>query len=248
GIYLANVPYDDAKSGLVWFVADGENPIGLNPQRVDIGVTGAGKEGVGRVWVEASIEKFCQNDTSWGREPYDTYKELDKSGNIKQPEHQYSIGEKGCALAAMAMILNDAGIKMTPKTLNEKMTKDGYFRKNRKGNYNGSVDWTAVIEYGGALFKSQPLTGGTDSNWSSKAPIELNTIDPLLAKNNLVIALVGNKSARDTNKVSSHWVLITGKKNGEYQIIDPGCYRDRKTLSSYSNRVFRTISYERKTQ
>ncbi|HXG37138.1 MAG TPA: C39 family peptidase, partial [Bacteroidota bacterium] len=247
GKEVIDVPYSDAKSGQVVFAATGENPIGLEPQKVDVGVTGLGKEGVGSVWVKSNFVKYCQTNSAWANLPYDSYKELDEKGNVKQPERQYTIKDKGCALTAMAMVLKAVGLDYDPKKLNEEMTKDGLFGKHPKtGNWDGGVEWTAVTEYGSAKLKPDPVPIGTQQNWNSKTPIALSSLDSYLRSGAFVIVLVGNPDRRDPTQLRNHWVLVTGNEGGKYKILDPGCYQGRTTLDSYGNVIYRAIIYERK--
>ncbi|MBI3587145.1 MAG: hypothetical protein HY088_08455 [Ignavibacteriales bacterium] len=226
GKTLTDVPYEDARDGKVLFAATGKNPLGLDPQSVPIGVTMAGTlniAGSTAVVVKPTIEKFCQGDGRWGGQNYDSFKQLDDKGNVKQPERQFTIGEKGCALSCMAMVLNAVGL-----------------------NYN----WRAINDYGSSKLSSEPKRVGSDLNWKNKTPLDLTGIDNYLTKKDFVIVLVGNSSSGDPTKLWNHWVLLTGKTGGKYQIIDPGrCDNNsRTTLDSYTNKIYRAIIYERKQQ
>ena len=250
---ITEVPYADAKTGKVTIVADGEDPVNLGPQKITIGATKVGKEstaGSGTLKLKPSIDKFCQNG-DWGGQPYDTYKELDNKGDIRLPEHQMTIADVGCAQTCMAMILNAVGLNYNPSTLNQQMTADGYFTKNRKNNWNGGVDWRAVTDYGNKYISGAIDPLGDDSNWRTKTPIDISQLDASLQSKSFVVVLVGNPSRNDPTKISSHWVLVTGKQNGEYQILDPGCFSDpRTTLGNvnYANKIYRAIIYGRKPQ
>jgi len=246
GKAITDVPYADAKSGQVLFAATGENPIGLEPQQVEIGVTGSGKEGTGRMWIKASIEKFCQNDSLWRDQDYDSYKELDAKGNIKKPERQFTIGEKGCALTAMAMVLKAVGKNYNPSILNDSMTVDGLFTKHKTtGIWSGGVDWRAVTDYANDKIGGvHPI--GEEDNWKKKQPIPLSELNPHLQKSHFVVALVGNPDKKNPTILRNHWVLVTGTKDNQYQILDPGCYSGRQTLDSYANNIYRAIIYQKK--
>jgi|GEM_PF-6333462 len=121
GKAFVDIPYLDAKDGKILFAATEENPAGLEPQKVDIGVTGLSKEGTGSVWVKSNFVKYCQTDSAWANEPYDSYKQLDNKGNVVEPERHYTVREKGCALTAMAMVLRAVGLNYDPKVLNEEI-------------------------------------------------------------------------------------------------------------------------------
>ncbi|MBM4169756.1 MAG: hypothetical protein FJ215_11485, partial [Ignavibacteria bacterium] len=250
GIYLANVPYDDAKSGLVWFVADGENPIGLNPQRVDIGVTGAGKEGVGRVWLRARIEKFSQLDSAWANIRYDNYVRKTKDGRRDSTDAEgnlvyHTIASKGCALTAMAIVAKAGGADITPRTLSD------FMNDKKTYGFNGTnVRWDIINRYrgnkrykyhsdsgAGLLYKSDRKTIDVDKS----TPLVASSISEYLSNGYLVIAQVYNPSTSN-----GHWVVVYGQNDGEYVIVDPGCYSDRKDLSgAYRNRIYRFIVYRK---
>jgi len=126
------------------------------------------------------------------------------------------------------------------------MTRDGLFTKNRSGNWNGGVDWTAATGYGSAKLKPEPIPLGTRENWTTKTPIALSSLDSYLNSGAFAIVLVGNPDRRDSTVVRNHWVLVTGKERGNYHILDPGCYQGRTTLAEYRNFIYRAIIYERK--
>jgi hypothetical protein len=246
---LVEMTYEEAKGGKLRYVANGDDPTGLPAQQFKISVVLSDdetKEGIGTVAVKPSIEKFCQGKPAWGDLPYDSYKQLDTDGNIKLPERSYSISEKGCALACMAMVLHAVGLDYDPGKLNVEMTKDALFTRNRKGNWDGGVSWMAVPSYGSQKIRPNVQALGTQQNWESKTAINLKQIEDYLSKNAFVIVLVGNPDAKDPTKVRNHWVLVTGKKNGKYDMLDPGCYEGRTSLDSYSNLVYRAIIYERR--
>jgi hypothetical protein len=184
--------------------------------------------------------------SEWGSQTTQ-YKRLDRDGNVVQPERQHTIGEKGCALTAMAMVLKALGEDYDPLTLNERMTNEGRFAKNQEGNWDGRVYWNAVNRYSsGKLQGQEPARLGSDENWTKKIPIGLSTIDEELQNGSFVIVQVANRDPRNPSSVRNHWVLITGKKDGKYQILDPGCYADRTTLDSYENSIYRAIICRRK--
>ncbi|HXG38335.1 MAG TPA: hypothetical protein VNL36_06170, partial [Bacteroidota bacterium] len=136
GKEVIDVPYGDAQSGQVVFAATGENPIGLPPQKVDIGVTGLGKEGVGSVWVKCTINppRYAQGGNSpWADDHYDNA--YDDNGN------EIKIRTLGCALSCMAMAMTAFGDTVNPGELNEWMK----MAPKDSGGYRGrSVNWRAI--------------------------------------------------------------------------------------------------------
>ena len=151
----------------------------------------------------------------------------------------------GCAVTAMAMILKTLGYNYDPLTLNNKMTQEGRFTKNDKGNWSGGVDWLALNKYASDKIKKEPVPLGKQSNWDNKTPLNLETLNSHLSNNSFIIALVGNPKRHKPEEVTNHWVIISENKNGTYQIVDQGCY-GRTTLNSYQNKIYRAIIYERK--
>ena len=233
GLWLDNVPYEDARKGYVWFVADGENPIGLKPQKVDIGVTGAGKEGVRKVWVQGALDytHFKQADSLWGDRKYDEYIDtiiVRPSG--KRDTVYYKIRRKGCAVAGMAMVLKAFGVDANPGSLNKWMIEN-------KGFDGSSVIWESIDRYlGNNKVEHDEIVG---AGYKRSKINQLGKMDPYLSKGLPVLAEVFNPT---TN--GQHWVLVTGKRDGQYKILDPGGYANRNTLDgAYKNTVYRFIVY-----
>ena len=249
GKFLDNVPYDDAKAGEVRFVADGENPIGLDPQKVDVGVTGEGKSGVGQVVVKCKLSTmgidFKQGNPSWGDLDYDRYIErIDTVRSGKKITRidtvYYKIRRKGCALTTLAMMLKHFGKDETPGTLVAKMTPR--FINSRTGeilwdSYVSSLkDFVfgredgvyprAVKDSKGRRIKT--VSGKDSLDFSKAQPVALSKLDDLLKKCVPVSALVVNP---DYN--SNHFVTVIRKNGDDYDILDPGASRTK--LSEYKN-------------
>lgn len=233
GKTIDDIPYEDAKLGKVKFVADGENPIGLEPQKVDVGVTGSGKEGRGKVWVIGTLDytHFKQMDSPWGNHKYDEYIDtviVQQSG--KRDTVYYKIRRKGCAVTAMAMVLKAFGVDADPGSLNKWMNEN-------KGFDVYSVVWESVDRYPGNNKVEYNTMVGKGYRKGEKN--QLGEMDAFLVKGLPVLAEVFNPS---TN--SQHWVLVTGKRGGQYKIFDPGGYANRNTLEeAYKNTVYRFIVY-----
>jgi hypothetical protein len=236
GKAIDNIAYEEAKQGKVKFVADGENPIGLEPQKVEVGVTGEGKAGVGSAWVQGALEytHFKQADPLWGDQKYDEYIDtiiVRPSG--KRDTVYYKIRRKGCAVTAMAMVLKAFGVDADPGSLNKWMIEnEGY-----DGPY---VIWESLDRYpGNNKVKVGKIVG---AGYERSKTNQLGKMDPYLSKGLPILAEVFNPT---TN--SQHWVLVTGKRGGQYQILDPGGYANRNTLDgAYNNRVYRFTVYKPK--
>lgn len=72
GDQLTGVRYDQARVGGVIYIADGENPIGIDPPQVPIGVQLQGQpevSGFGTVTVGCRVDppRYAQGDARWGR-------------------------------------------------------------------------------------------------------------------------------------------------------------------------------------
>jgi len=245
---LVGIDYGDAKVRKVRYFADGVNPC--DPKDFIVIVTksdDATKSGSDTAVVRCALDftYFTQGNAAWTDSAYDFYKALDDEGNIVQPEYQYKIREKGCALTCMAMVLKSAGVDYTPLTMNNAMNRDGRWGKNRKGNWNGAVVWKTVTKYGESKIKEEPISLGSHRNWDNRIPLNIELLDSHLERCSYVIVLVGNSKISDPTEVTNHWVLVTEKKNEKYYILDPG-YSYRKTLDAYNNTIYRAIIYERR--
>jgi hypothetical protein len=181
---------------------------------------------------------YTQGDPQWRDSAYDFYKKLkdDKSGELVEPEHQHTIGEKGCALSGMAMGLTAFGNNYNPYTLNKYMDDHKLWTTNRLGNYNGAVDWNALQDIDPNFNLAVPV-----GPKAKESLVNLSDIDQYLDGNSVVMGLVNG---------GDHWIVITSKNNGIYSVIDPGgsayAYCGKVTLDSYKNgngqiEVLRTI-------
>jgi hypothetical protein len=151
---LVEISYGEIQVGKLRFVADGDNPIGLEAQQVKISVVlseDETKEGVGTVAVKPSIEKFCQGDSKWAGTKYDNYvrKKKDGSGDstdVQGSKVYYGVGDKGCALTCMAMVAKAGGAGTDPGKLAEYMNDTTHY-----GFIDAGVLWGAIDNYPGNL-------------------------------------------------------------------------------------------------
>jgi hypothetical protein len=246
---LVEISYWEIQVGELRFVADGDNPIGLEAQQVKISLVlseDETKEGVGTVAVLPSIEKFCQSNPDWAGLDYDKY--IDPAETKKQGKTvYYKIGRKGCALGCMAMVAKAGGANVNPRSLNEWMTGTHGFRGTE-----GGVVWGAIDGFdGNSKYKSSPTFQGSGLQYhddgktvdlESSSTVSLSSMDPYLEKGALIAAAVYNPSTKN-----AHWVLVVGKSSDGYRILDPGCYQDRTTLGGeYANSVYKFMVYHRK--
>lgn len=151
-----------------------------------------------------NVLRLSQGDAGWGGLPYDNL-----TGK--------TIGEKGCALTALTMALNFAGIQKTPGEVNQFMIDNNLFSKG------GGVTWGAPVE---RLGRNQSLK----FQWgAATTPVELAR--QLCTTGKPIVVGVNLDSVGDPH----HFVLATGVENGRVKIADPGD-RDRTFLdAAYDN-------------
>ena len=248
---LVEISYGEIQVGKLRFVADGDNPIGLEAQQVKISLVLSDdetKEGVGTVAVKPSIEKFCQGDSKWAGTKYDNYVRKKKDGSGDSTDVQggkvyYGVGDKGCALTCMAMVAKAGGAGTDPGKLAEYMNDAKHY-----GFRNNGVKWAAIDKLSGYSRFQTPITEGDGLEYTNdevdltkSGTIKLSDMDKYLSSGALIIAQVYNPTTR-----GNHWVLVTTRQGGAYKIIDPGCYPGRTDLGFYVNSVYKITVYRRK--
>ena len=152
------------------------------------------------------VEHFGQGDSSWANDTYDT--------------SAFTIQEKGCALACLAMALEYEGVLTDPGALNTLMTQYGDF-------VGTSVNWDAATR------------DASDDTLEFHAyrTADFQYLNQTLANGYPVIAGVNLNADGEP----AHFVLVTGYQNGQYLINDPG-HADATTLAHYHNQ-FETRGY-----
>jgi hypothetical protein len=156
----------------------------------------------------------------------------------------FRIGEKGCALSALAMALRHEGIGsvpfsvplVTPEEAPKEVSLDpgslNLFMTFTPGDFTGSnVNWTPATRTASRNLLKYHALGPFDS---VNHPVEARAlVDAELCSGHPVI--VGVKLVFDANGTPTpgHYVLITGKQNGQYLIADPGS--GATDLTAYSN-------------
>ncbi|MFO7890123.1 MAG: hypothetical protein R6V04_07265, partial [bacterium] len=224
---LTAIPYGDAKTGNIKYIANGENPIGCDPQKVMITVLKSddiSKNGSDSVSIKCKIDytRFAQGDPNWGEEKYDTYiKEIVGTDTI-----YHTISAKGCALTCMAMVLKANGVNTNPGKLNTWMI-------NNNGFNSFAVKWYRLPED-----NKVQLYDVYGNGLNSGSAVSLKDIDPYLQKCYFVIAQVKNP---ETNK--NHWIIIRELKSSIYNIVDPG--QNHTTLIAYDSEIYRVIIYKK---
>lgn len=126
-----------------------------------------------------------------------------------------TMGEVGCLVSSVAMNFSYYGIDVTPKSLNDALTKvEGYTPR-------GWLIWSK-------------LSTVTNKQISTSFPtLSHDTIYRSLHKGTPVLAKVY------IHKVIPHWVLVVGvDSQGEYLILDPLTKGGVSTLSSYGKYIY----------
>lgn len=224
-----SIPYPDAATGKIKYLADGKNPLNLYPRLINIPVTSMQDvlvSGIGEGWVQAFVnveKKYNQVGEDYSGDNY---------GNSKDS----TIQQLGCALCCMAMVMTAYGDSVDPGKLNEWMKDQKRNGHNDKGGFTGNkVSWYAINKHSPGKINMKPKKKKqytTDSTTTKKELDMSQTSDqsvlnePLL-KGQLIIVQVYNSRTNGT-----HYVIVTEKEGNRYKIIDPG-YRDLEYLDQY---------------
>jgi len=155
-----------------------------------------------------NVTRESQGDPRWASNLYDHSSTL-------------TIQNKGCALTSLSMALNIAGASNDPGTLNQTMA-------STDTDYSGlGVNWGPATRdaSGGTLkFHSQRIDSTVDLQGAQ------NYLDNVVCQQHHPVIVGVNLNDQGTPR---HFVIVTGKKNGDYQIADPGF--SRTALSDYDN-------------
>jgi hypothetical protein len=119
-----------------------------------------------------------------------------------------TLGEYGCALTSIAMLVSGHGYSETPRSLNEKMKNAGGF----SGSY---IVWGAINK----IYPQIKLKEQIDCE-NKDAP--LDKIDAALANGQPVVVRVDGSPVPG---LQWHYVLVYGHKDNDYAILDPYPYQ-----------------------
>jgi len=137
--------------------------------------------------VELAVPSFCQSDEKWRDDPL---------GGIAV---NGTLGDEGCAVAAVAMVLKFYGVKTDPQQLNWFLTSVGGYSER------GWIYWER------AAWLAPDHIRHTYEDLASYQLIDSN-----LAGRNPVIVRVRLPSS------VTHFVVIAGKDGFDYLVRDPG--------------------------
>ena len=165
-----------------------------------------------------------------GDYPDDSYDSICKDGKKSVPcddiyTEPWTIKSKGCALTSMSMVLDRYGISyFPPHELNHTMTTviNGYTSR-------GGVKWLTPDVITGR----QITYVENDANYGDRdlgIIIQKSLMDKYLIRCMPIIAQVFNPTTKNL-----HWVLVTGKIDGDYTINDPSRSNNFSLLSQYGD-------------
>ncbi len=139
---------------------------------------------------------YYQNDKKWENQKIGT-------------SDSFTIGQVGCLLTSLAMVVNHYGGKETPVSLNQKMIA-------AKG-FNGAWIKSAMVPglFPDLGFQRQKSTECTNKS----AP--MGDIDTSLAAGSLVIVQVDREEDATFEEEDGHWVLLRKKEGDDYTMWDP---------------------------
>jgi hypothetical protein len=246
GMTLPNVSYDAARNGSVVITFNKESYDGIFPLRIKIRATVVNNAALNADVVVSLVgphtigKYYSQSDSDWAGLEYDS------SGG--------TIGDLGCALSGMAMVLQATGVNVNPKILNDFMNNHHGYDFVRHG-----VRWNAVITYVGMknskLLPAEvvPIDG---EGLTGRNGVLVGTPQPDAILNQYVtggyLVLAQVKNVHKDGTTSRHWVVVTDRTGTDpikgdelYSILDPGNSR-RTTLLDYSNEVYRLVAFKLK--
>jgi ABC-type bacteriocin/lantibiotic exporter with double-glycine peptidase domain len=140
------------------------------------------------------------------------------------------------------MVARAGGANIDPGSLANYMNDPAHY-----GYHGVAVKWAAIDTFAGEHgYRFDTLVGEGLRLDSTKKSVDLpnsialsnSVMDQYLRDGALIIAEVYNSG-------DTHWVVVTGRQDITYSILDPACYKkiERTTLSDYENTVYRIVIY-----
>jgi len=168
-----------------------------------------------------NIIHFSQNDPRWKND------QLGKSAfSDLVPNYSYTMGNAGCAITSIAMVLKSKGIDVDPQRLN------WWLADHHGVSSYGFVIWNTITGYDAAITK---INNYTYANWDA-----INS-----ELDNGGAAVVGLRVGNN-----AHFVVITDKIDGQYYINDPwfdeskGKHIPLQNNITHSTKIYRTVTFE----
>jgi hypothetical protein len=180
-----------------------------------------------------NVTPLSQGDSRWATDTYDNYDPDGPKCVRGDASTNCSIRKLGCALTTLSMAMTSAGANvlpggtpLDPGSLNEFMDLPHTFFTE-----DHDVDWDPTVAAVNQNLKvRRELLGKTSTDALDKA-----LCGTLYGKNLPVIAGVD----LDVDGNPTHFVLVTGRTNGQYQIADPGDWTN--TMLDTSDFVVRGV-------
>ncbi len=231
---LLNVRYDYARNGNIQYVATNSVSDSIHSITITVkDIADTTKTGSGIVVVKRKLNwlRMLQGNSAWGDSIYDKYIDTIIINGSQRDTVWFKVRRKGCNLTCAAMIMYAFGIEeIDPGKLNALL-------KSNSG-YNGpGVAYGAISEYEG----NNSVEFYREFGKGLPNVYDITKIDQFLNNDNYgVMTQVLNPS---TGK--NHWVVVTSKSGGQYNILEPGNY-NRTTLQAYSNTIYEMVVFRRK--
>ncbi|MBV9762263.1 MAG: C39 family peptidase [Acidobacteriaceae bacterium] len=182
----------------------------------------------------------------WAGKPYDHDYSGCESGTVVSNPTFLTMSSKGCALTAIAEVLQYYGAALDPgkldDTLSAQFTPSGgtwMIGDSFEPGFGacGNIEWASAIaagvRYGAPLFSYQEVAFDPD------------VVDSELCQGRPVIAQVSSVSTvlglPPPYNFPDHYVVITGKQSGDYIINDPGRGSSSNSTLGGSNYVVLTL-------
>jgi hypothetical protein len=125
-------------------------------------------------------------------------------------EADSTIGNYGCTLTCLTMLSNGYGFSETPATLNEKF--------KALGPGVGFGGETRNLIFFNALDAARPGMRYVDRAWCEGVPAPMDRINANLDANKAVVIQLDQSPSP---LFQQHWVLLIGRADGDYLILDP---------------------------
>lgn len=141
-----------------------------------------------------------------------------------------TIGEFGCLLVCMTMIVNAYGENTTPDQLNNRFKQVGGFQ-NDLVFFRAPALAFSHIQFDNVNWKPLPDTGATGAVFDSNL---ISRLDQHLGRGDLALLQVDQVPSTAYNPgVEQHWVVAIARTGNDYYVIDPLDGKGTSLLAKY---------------
>jgi len=161
-----------------------------------------------------NVPLYSQRDPRWA--------------NDRMGSSAITLGQEGCLISTVASFMSFLGHQETPGSFNKKLTANGGYASPNLYYWN----MPAVLF--GDVLKSE------DRSFSNGIGFE-DEVTRILEEKRPVLAMVDFIPGGTFNQ---HWVLIVGKVDGVFYLVDPW-WGNVQALHARYNKIFRIIGYKR---